>query len=137
MKEHTLIIIKPDGLQRHLVGKILQYFEDANLNIDQCYIDTMTDDVLRAHYSQVVDKPFFPELKTYMQSGPCFFAIISGENAVARVRAIEGNTDPLKAERGTIRSDFGTSLNYNLVLGSDSVEHAIVEIARFFGPQPA
>nr|WP_263849054.1 nucleoside-diphosphate kinase [Lacticaseibacillus nasuensis] len=73
MNEHTLIIIKPDGLQRHLVGKILQYFEDANLNIDQCYIDTMTDDVLRAHYSQVVDKPFFPELKTYMQSGPCFF----------------------------------------------------------------
>jgi nucleoside-diphosphate kinase len=132
MEEETLIIIKPDGLKRHLVGKILEYFEDANLNIEKCYISNISDEKLREHYSHLVDKPFFPQLKEYMQSGPCFFGIVSGENAIARVRAIEGNTDPLIAERGTIRSDFGTSINQNLVHGSDSKESAKVEIKRFF-----
>lgn len=132
MQEQTLVIIKPDGIKRKLVGKILQYFEAVALTFVSIKMEILSEEVLRQHYSHLVEQPFFPRIVNYMTEGPVIILIIEGEQAVARVRKIVGATNPLEAERGTIRADFGVNQTRNLVHASDSIEAAQQEIQRFF-----
>lgn len=132
MEEQTLVIIKPDGVARGLVGRIIQRFEDRKLSITQMRHDFMTEELAREHYAHLVDKPFFPEILAYMTSGPVIYLALAGENAVAVVRQMVGFTDPLEALPGTIRGDFAIKKGENVVHASDSVAAANEEIIRFF-----
>ena len=131
--EKTLVIIKPDALQNRWTGKIIAIFEDMALEIIQAEMMMLSDEMLEEHYSHLVDKDFFPEIREFMQSLPVLVMTLQGNNAVASVRKEVGATDPDKAEEGTIRKLFGTDVMWNAVHASDSVESAEAEIIRFFG----
>lgn len=131
--EQTLVIIKPDGVERQLVGSIIQRFEAANLKMKAVTMTILKETVLNEHYSHLINQPFFPKLVAYMTEGPVLLLILEGEQAVTRVRRLIGATDPLKADIGTIRGDYGVNQTRNLVHASDSPEAAQIEIARFFG----
>ena len=131
--EKTLVIIKPDALQNRWAGKIIAIFEDMALEIIQAEMMMLSDEMLEEHYSHLVDKDFFPEIKEFMQSLPVLVMTLQGNNAVASVRKEVGATDPDKADKGTIREQFGTDVMWNAVHASDSVENAEAEIIRFFG----
>ena len=131
--EKTLVIIKPDALQNRWAGKIIAIFEDMALEIIQAEMMMLSDEMLEEHYSHLVDKDFFPEIKEFMQSLPVLVMTLQGNNAVANVRKEVGATDPDKADKGTIREQFGTDVMWNAVHASDSVENAEAEIIRFFG----
>ena len=131
--EKTLVIIKPDVLLNRWAGKIIAIFEDMALEIIQAEMMMMSDEMLEEHYAHLVDKDFFPEIKEFMQSAPVLVMTLQGNNAVANVRKEVGATDPDKAEKGTIREQFGTDIMWNAVHASDSVESAEEEITRFFG----
>lgn len=131
-KERTLIIFKPDALQRKLMGEILNRFERLGLDLLLMKTVFFTEDLCREHYKHLVDKKFFPEIVAYMTSGPTVAAILSGENAVAAVRHILGATNPLEAAPGTIRGDYALTSGANLVHASGSPEEANEEIVRFF-----
>lgn len=130
--EQTLIIIKPDGVDRHLVGRILQRFEDRNLTISKMYLGKLTVDKAKEHYDHLRDKLFFKDIIDYMVSGPVVFAILEGENVIAITRKMIGATNPLEASSGTIRGDFALTSGANVIHASDSIEAAKVEIERFF-----
>jgi nucleoside-diphosphate kinase len=131
--EKTLVIIKPDALQNRWAGKIIAIFEDMALEIIQAEMMMMSDEMLEEHYSHLVDKDFFPEIVEFMQSLPVLVMTLQGNNAVSNVRNEVGATDPNKADKGTIREQFGTDVMWNAVHASDSVENAEAEITRFFG----
>ncbi|WP_207941945.1 nucleoside-diphosphate kinase [Enterococcus sp. DIV2402] len=131
--EQTLVIIKPDGVERQLVGSIIQRFEAANLKMKAVTMTILKETVLNEHYSHLINQPFFPKLVAYMTEGPVLLLILEGEQAVTRVRRLIGATDPLQADIGTIRGDYGVNQTRNLVHASDSPEAAQIEIARFFG----
>lgn len=131
--EKTLIIIKPDAIEAKCVGKIIDVFETQKFDIIQTEMMSLSDDMLNDHYSHLTDKPFFPEIKDFMQSLPVIVITLQGENAVTRVRDLVGVTDPTEANEGTIRKQFGTDVMRNVVHASDSVENAEAEIERFFG----
>ena len=131
--EKTLVIIKPDVLLNRWAGKIIAIFEDMALEVIQAEMMMMSDEMLEEHYAHLVDKDFFPEIKEFMQSAPVLVMTLQGNNAVANVRKEVGATDPDKAEKGTIREQFGTDIMWNAVHASDSVESAEEEITRFFG----
>ena len=131
--EKTLVIIKPDALQNKWAGKIIAIFEDMGLEIIQAEMMMLSDEMLEEHYSHLVDKDFFPEIKEFMQSTPVLVITLHGHNAVTNVRKEVGATDPDKADKGTIREQFGTDVMWNAVHASDSVENAEAEIIRFFG----
>ena len=130
--EKTLVIIKPDGVKRRLVGKIMQRFEEKGLTIASLKMETLTLELLEEHYQHVVDRPFFPGLVAYMTSGPVVLIILSGENVVEVVRKMVGVTNPLQAECGSIRGACGLSHTENVIHASDSVEAGQEEIQRFF-----
>lgn len=130
--EKTLVIIKPDGVKRRLVGKIMQRFEEKGLTIESLKMETLTLELLEEHYQHVVDRPFFPGLVAYMTSGPVVSLILSGENVVEVVRKMVGVTNPLQAECGSIRGAYGLSHTENVIHASDSVEAGQEEIQRFF-----
>jgi nucleoside-diphosphate kinase len=130
--EQTLIIFKPDCMQRHLVGRVIARFEDAGLRIGACKVITLGNDILRDHYAHLVHLPFFPEIAEFMGSSPVIVAIFEGNNAVARVRNLLGPTDSQIAPAGTIRGDFGHDKMRNIAHASDSKEAVAQEIARFF-----
>jgi nucleoside-diphosphate kinase len=132
--ERTLSIIKPDAVQKNVVGKILSRFEDAGLKIVAGRMSTLSVAQSQAFYAVHKERPFYGELVQYMCSGPVFISVLEGENAVMRNRELMGATDPKKAEPGTIRRDFADSINANAVHGSDSKENAENEI-RFFFPE--
>lgn len=131
--EQTLVIIKPDGVERQLVGQIIQRFEAANLKMKAVAMTVLKETLLNEHYSHLINQPFFPKLVAYMTEGPVLLLILEGEQAVTRVRRLIGATDPLQADIGTIRGDYGVNQTRNLVHASDSPEAAQIEIARFFG----
>ncbi|AYW46284.1 nucleoside-diphosphate kinase [Tetragenococcus koreensis] len=133
MAEQTLVIIKPDGLSRRLVGRIIQRFEDKQLQISSIKKETLTQTQLREHYHQLVEQPFFPRLVSYMTEGPVLLLVLKGDNAVLQTRKIVGATDPMEAEMGTLRGDLGMDKTRNLIHASDSVDSAAEEITRFFG----
>jgi nucleoside-diphosphate kinase len=131
--ERTLVLIKPDGVQRQLVGEVLRRVEAKGLTIAALELRRVGDELARHHYAEHEDKPFFASLLEFITSGPMVAAIVEGTRAVAAFRQIAGGTDPVeKATPGTIRGDFALETQFNLVHGSDSPESAQREIALWF-----
>lgn len=133
--ETTLILLKPDCLEKHLAGIVLDRFERAGFEIAGMKMIRLTSAVLHEHYAHVASKPFFPEIEAFMSSRPVIALALRGEGVVARVRELLGPTDSRKAPKGTIRGDFGTDVMRNMVHASDGIEAAQVELARFFRPE--
>ncbi|MBT8089299.1 MAG: nucleoside-diphosphate kinase [Gammaproteobacteria bacterium] len=131
--EQTLSIIKPDGVQKNLIGEIYSRFEKAGLEIVAARMMQLTKEQAQGFYAVHKDRPFFDDLVSYMTSGPVIVQVLRGENAIARNREIMGATNPSDAEPGTIRADFAASIEENVVHGSDAADTAAVEIAFFFG----
>jgi len=130
--ERTLSIVKPDGVQKNLIGEVYRRFEQAGLKIVAARMLHLTQAQAEGFYAVHRERPFFKDLVKYMISGPVMVQVLEGENAVAKNRELMGATDPKKADKGTIRADFATSIEENVVHGSDSVENAKTEIAFFF-----
>jgi nucleoside-diphosphate kinase len=130
--ERTLVLIKPDAMNRGLVGEIISRFERKGLTIEALERRTMDPALADEHYAEHLNKPFYPPLKQFMTSGPLIAAILSGDQAVEVVRALVGATDGRKAAAGTIRGDFSLSNRENLVHASDSPDSAKREIALWF-----
>ena len=129
----TLVICKPDAVERGLVGEILGRFERKGLRLVAAELRTLDADLLARHYSEHVGKGFYNDLVAFMGRSPALVAVVEGPEDVWRVvRAMMGATDPLKAEPGTIRGDFGTEVTENLVHGSDSAASAQREVSLFF-----
>lgn len=125
--------MKPDGVQRHLVGEILSRIERKGLDIAALELKTVSDDLARAHYAEHEGKPFFPSLLEFITSGPVVAVIVEGPRAIAAFRQIAGGTDPVeKATPGTIRGDLALVTQDNLVHGSDSPDSAAREIELWF-----
>ncbi|HEY2122592.1 MAG TPA: nucleoside-diphosphate kinase [Chthoniobacterales bacterium] len=132
MIETTLVLLKPDCLADRHCGDVISRFEASGLEIVGCKMMLLGEDVLAEHYAHILDKPFYPELRTFMQKSPVIALALSGENAVAHVRDLMGPTDSRKAVKGTIRGDFGKDVMINVVHGSDSPDNAALELKRFF-----
>lgn len=130
--ERTLSIVKPDGVARNLIGEVLRRFEHSGLRIVAARMLQLTPAQAEGFYAVHRERPFFRDLCTYMCSGPVVVQVLEGEGAVARNRELMGATDPKQASPGTIRADFATSIEENVVHGSDSVANAAREIAYFF-----
>ena len=130
--EQTLIILKPDCMERRLYGTVLSRFEKAGFDIQACKLAVLTKEQLREHYAHVADKPFYPDIEAFMSSRPVIVAVLSGENVILRVRDLLGPTNSKVAPKGTIRGDFGTEMMRNVCHASDSPEAAAAEIRRFF-----
>ncbi len=130
--ERTLSIIKPDGVKRNLIGKILSRFEENGLKIVELKRLHLTKDQAEKFYEVHKERPFYASLVSYMTSGPVVVSALEGENAVLKNRDLMGATDPKKAAPGTIRADFAESLEANTVHGSDAPETAAQEIKFFF-----
>ncbi len=130
--ERTLIILKPDALQRRLTGRILQRFEDKGLTIAGMKLMRISRELAEEHYAPHKDKPFYPPLIDYITSGPVLVLVLTGERCIEIARMLMGKTFGYEAAPGTIRGDFGASRSYNLVHGSDSPESAASEIALYF-----
>jgi nucleoside-diphosphate kinase len=132
MSEVTLSLIKPDAVERNLIGKIVQIFEDNDLVVDQMKKIKVDMDFAKKFYSVHSDKPFFNDLCSYISSGPLVAMVLKGENAVQKNRDLMGATNPKDAKPGTIRNLYAISIDKNSVHGSDSVENAKIEIDLFF-----
>jgi len=130
--ERTLSIVKPDGVARNLIGDVYRRFEAAGLRIVAARMLHLTKSQAEGFYAVHRERPFFRDLCAYMTSGPVMVQVLEGESAVARNREVMGATDPKKATPGTIRADLATSIEENVVHGSDSAENAAREIAYFF-----
>ena len=132
--ETTLVLVKPDGVQRHLVGRIITRFENKGLQIVGCKMQRIPEATLRKHYGEHAGKPFFEGLIAYMSSGPVVALALRGPRAIGTVRKLMGKTFGFEAEPGTIRGDLGLSGSFNLVHGSDGPESAAREMELFFTP---
>lgn len=130
--DRTLIIFKPDCMKQGHVGQVLARFESAGFKIVGCKMIQLTAALLREHYAHVADKPFYPEIESFMSSEPVIVMALEGEGVVDKVRTLLGPTDSAKAEKGTIRGDFGKDVMVNVVHASDSDENAAIELNRFF-----
>ncbi|MGI8726110.1 MAG: nucleoside-diphosphate kinase [Solirubrobacterales bacterium] len=129
----TLILIKPDAFERDLTGEILSRFERKGLKIVELKLLTATEEIANEHYAEHTDKPFFGELVEFITGGPLVAAVLEGVEAVKAARQLIGATNPIEAEAGSIRGEFGTEVTFNLVHGSDSAESAEREIGIWFG----
>ncbi|MCC6278174.1 MAG: nucleoside-diphosphate kinase [Oligoflexia bacterium] len=132
MVEQTFSIIKPNGVKKNVVGKIIDRFESQGLKVAAAKLARLTKSQAEGFYAEHKERPFFGELVSFMTSGPVLLMVLQGDNAVEKNRKIMGATDPKKAEAGTIRRDFGDSVGENTVHGSDSPTSAKREIAYFF-----
>jgi nucleoside-diphosphate kinase len=131
-EERSLIIIKPDAVQRSLVGDIIKRFERKGLKIIGVKMMRLEDALIEEHYAHVADKPFFPRIKRFMMSAPVIVMAVAGIKAVESIRIIVGPTKSFEAAAGTIRGDFALSMQSNVVHASDSVDAGVIEIERFF-----
>ena len=131
--ERTLILVKPDAVQRRLIGEVISRIERKGLQITAMELRTLDDPTAKQHYGEHEGKPFFDELVRFITGGPLVAMVVAGEQAVTAMRSLMGVTDPVKASPGTIRGDFALEIGQNLVHGSDSPESAAREIALFFG----
>ena len=129
--EETLSIIKPDGVEKKLIGTILKKFEDYGFQITNLKYTTLTNEEAGEFYNMHKGKPFYDELVKFMTSGPCVPFVIKGEDAILRVREIMGATNPSEAAQGTIRADYADSIDRNIIHGSDSNDSALREISFF------
>jgi nucleoside-diphosphate kinase len=130
--ERTLSIIKPDGVEKNLIGEVYSRFEKAGLNVIAARMAHLSTEQAERFYGVHAQRPFFRDLVTYMTSGPVMIQALEGIDAVAVHRELMGATDPAKAAPGTIRADFAESIEENVVHGSDATETAAEEIAFFF-----
>jgi|TARA_B100000242_G_scaffold144603_1_gene103042 nucleoside-diphosphate kinase len=130
--QRTLSIIKPDAVAKNVIGEIISRFEKNDLKIIAAKLITLSDSDAGGFYAEHEGKPFYNDLIAFMTSGPVFIQVLEGEDAIAKNRELMGNTDPSKADVGTIRADFAQTIDANAVHGSDSEKSAIREIAFFF-----
>lgn len=133
--ERTLILVKPDGVQRGLIGSIVGRFENRGLKLIGMKFLQMSDDLAARHYAVHNGKPFYESLVQYIVSGPIVAMVWEGNDAIAAARTTMGTTNPVEAAPGTIRGDFGMEIGRNLVHGSDSLENAVKEVELFFAPE--
>lgn len=131
--EKTFIMIKPDAVRDRKIGQIVDRIERSGLAIERMEMTTLDHATVAEHYAHLADKPFFGNLCAFMTSGPVVKMVVSGNCAVAKMRTIMGATNPVEATPGSIRGDFATDVNSNVIHGSDSLENAEIEIKRFFG----
>ncbi len=130
--ERTLIILKPDTIQRRLIGRLIQRFEDKGLALAAMKLMRISRDLAERHYAPHKGKPFYPGLIDYITSGPVVVMVLRGERCIDIARTLMGKTFGYEAAPGTIRGDFGASRSFNLIHGSDSPESAKTEIALYF-----
>ena len=130
--ERTLSIIKPDGVQKNLIGEVYRRFEQAGLKVIAARMLHLSTAQAEAFYAVHSQRPFYRDLVNYMTTGPVIAQVLEGENAIETYRRIMGATDPKKADAGTIRKDFAASIEENVVHGSDAAETARQEISFFF-----
>ena len=133
--EKTLIIFKPDCIEKKRVGDVLQRFEKEGFDICACKMTALSKDLLREHYAHLLHLSHFPEIEEFMSERPVLIMVLQIDDAVNKLRDLIGPTDSKKAEKGTIRGDLGDDLMRNVVHASDSVEHAKKEIKRFFSSE--
>lgn len=133
--QRTLVFIKPDGVQRRLIGRIIARFEDKGLRIVAMKMMRVSRELAERHYAEHVGKPFYEALLKFVTGGPIVAMVIEGDDAVAVCRRLLGKTFGIDAEPGTIRGDFGAAKTFNLVHGSDSPASADREIALYFRPE--
>ncbi|NWS74236.1 NDK3 kinase, partial [Crotophaga sulcirostris] len=133
--ERTLVAIKPDGVQRRLVGELIRRFERKGLQLVGLKLLRASEELLKEHYIALRDRPFYSRLVKYMSSGPVVAMVWQGLDVVKTVRVMIGETDPAKSRPGTIRGDFCTEVSMNVIHGSDSVESAQQEISLWFRPE--
>lgn len=131
----TLILLKPDCVTKGLCGEVIKRFETAGFSLRGAKMLAMTDELVREHYAHIADKPFFPEVVSFMQSSPVVALALDGDNVIERVRDLLGPTDSTKAAPGTIRGDHGVDVMVNVAHASDSPEAAAAELTRFFRPE--
>tara|TARA_Y100001970_G_scaffold19393_1_gene21996 strand:- start:7305 stop:7715 length:411 start_codon:yes stop_codon:yes gene_type:complete len=131
--QQTLSIIKPDAVAKNVIGEIISRFETNNLKIVAAKLISLSDSEAGGFYAEHEGKPFYKDLIAFMTSGPVFIQVLEGEDAINKNRELMGNTDPTKANPGTIRADFAHTIDANAVHGSDSEESAKREISFFFG----
>jgi nucleoside-diphosphate kinase len=129
--ERTFSIVKPDGVQKNLIGQVYSRFEKAGLKVIAAKMAHLTQAQAEGFYAVHRERPFFKDLCKYMTSGPVMIQVLEGEGAVAKNRELMGATDPKKAAPGTIRADFATSIEENVVHGSDSAENAAIKSRSF------
>ena len=130
--ERTLIILKPDAIQRRLIGRLIQRFEDKGLAVGGMKLMRIPRELAERHYAPHKGKPFYPGLIDYITSGPVVIMVLQGERCIDIARTMMGKTFGYEAAPGTIRGDFGASRSFNLIHGSDSSESAKTEIALYF-----
>jgi nucleoside-diphosphate kinase len=130
--DQTLIILKPDALQRGLSGEIISRLERKGLKILGIKMMRVDSTILQAHYAHIVDKPFYADVEKFMKSSPVIVIALEGQDCIDSIRIIVGATDPRKADAGTIRGDMALATGRNLIHASDSKENGLSEVARFF-----
>lgn len=130
--ERTLVIVKPDGVQRGLVGEVIRRFEQKGLKLVGLKMMTLDEAVLRDHYAHIADKPFYPGVEHFMKGSPVVVMCLDGVQAVNAVRLLCGITKAREADAGTIRGDLAMSVACNVVHASDTPENAVAEVKRFF-----
>ena len=130
--EQTISIIKPDAVEKNVIGEIYTRFEKANLKIIKAMMVSLSKEEAEGFYAVHKDRPFFTDLVKFMTSGPVMIQALEGDNAVSKNRELMGATNPKEADAGTIRADFADSIDANAVHGSDSLENAKIEIDYFF-----
>lgn len=131
--ERSLVIVKPDAVQRGLIGEILVRYEKRGLRIAALKLEVISRETAEKHYGEHKDKPYFAGLVEFITSGPSVLMVLEGPDAIKIIRDTNGDTKPERALPGTIRADFGLTIDRNLVHASDSVESAAAEVANFFG----
>lgn len=131
--ERTLVMVKPDGVKRRLVGEVISRIEAKGYRIAEMKLITIDEPLAKRHYAEHVDKPFFAELVEFIISGPVIAMVVEGSDVVAAMRQIMGATNPLDAAPGSIRGDFAHTITHNIVHGSDSPASAEREVDLFFG----
>lgn len=134
IKEQTLVLIKPDGIQRGLIGNVIGRFEMKGLKVAGIKMMSLDEAILREHYAHIADKPFFPGVSSFMRSSPVVALCLEGLDVVNAVRILCGITKSREADAGTIRGDLAMSVACNVVHASDTVENAQAEVKRFFKP---
>ncbi len=135
MDQKSLVLVKPDGVRKHLIGEIIGRFERRGLKICALKMLVMTKAQAEYHYAEHVGKPFFPELEAFITGGPLVAMVVEGPNAIKAIRTMMGVTDPIESTPGSIRGDFALDKGENVIHGSDSPEAAGREIKNFFKPE--
>lgn len=130
--QRTLILLKPDAVSKKICGKVISRFEEAGFTIRGCKMMHLSPEILKDHYAHIADKPFYPEVETFMRSVPVIGLVLEGDDIIAKIRDMLGVTDSKKAAPGTIRAEFGVDMMVNVAHASDGPEAADKEVHRFF-----